>query len=79
MSNSTSLPLPSKSEIDDWRWVDEHMPELVRRYPDKWIAVHGGSVLAAGADLGDVAATAKRQCDSDDLVFEFIHSGALVL
>jgi hypothetical protein len=79
MGRSTDLPLPSRCEVEDWRWVDEHMSDLIRQYPDQWVAVHGGRVLAAGPDLGDVAAAARQRCESDDIVFELIHSGSLVL
>ncbi len=78
MSRVPPLPLPTPSEVEDWRWIDEHMTDLVHRYPDQWVAVQNGVVLAAGAAMDEVARAAETKCQSYDIVLEFIHSGTRI-
>jgi len=64
--------------MEDRRWIQRNIEALVRDHPNQWIAVHRGSVLSAGPDLGAVAAQAQGQTSDDDVVFQFIDDGTLI-
>ena len=66
---------PNKVPQHYWsgcRWVDEHSIDLQRRYPDKWVAVFEGAVVAAGTDLGEVRNVAKEKTGQTAIYVEFI-------
>lgn len=62
---------------------DAHYAELVRDYPDQFVAVRGGEVIAAGSELSLlVNELGSRGIDArTDVAIEFIslRSGRLVL
>jgi hypothetical protein len=75
---STDIPLPTGQHVANCRWICDHIDDLVEQYPDQWIAVHEGRVLAAGRDLGEVAAAARAKSHADDIVFDFVNSGSMI-
>ena len=72
MSTNLPIPLPSAEYLANSRWIQDHLDELVRQYPDQWIAVAGGQVLAAGPDLGQVRRQARQKCSSPEVACEFL-------
>jgi hypothetical protein len=78
MSTSLPLPLPSQQYLSDRQWIQQNIHALVRDHPNEWVAIHRGLLLAAGPDLGRVAAQAQRQTTDPDVVFQFIDDGTLV-
>lgn len=52
-------PRLSRQHIRDREWVSEHIQELVEKYPNQWIAVYKGEVLAYDQKLGPVYDKAK--------------------
>jgi hypothetical protein len=78
MTSTKPLPLPSQQYMEDRRWIQRNIDALVQDHANAWIAVHRGTVLAGGTDLGAVAAEARRQTPDDDVVFQFIDDGTLV-
>lgn len=52
-------PLPA-SYVADGKWVQEHMAKLVNQYPDRWIGVVGGQVVAEGTMRGEIRAQIDR-------------------
>lgn len=53
----------TKQYIEDFRWAEKHYNELARQYPDQWIAVLKGEVVAAGKDLGEVERVAEQKAE----------------
>lgn len=44
----------------DRQWVAEHMHELVEKYPDQWVLVHEGKVIASGVGASKTWANAEK-------------------
>jgi hypothetical protein len=78
MPASVQPPSPSPQYWIDRRWIHDHYARLVADYPNEWIAVHLGQVLAAGPDLGIVEDAARSVCTRADIVFQFIDDGSLI-
>ncbi len=43
-------PRLSRQFLRDQQWVFDHIPELKEKYPDQWILVHKGQVVASGEE-----------------------------
>lgn len=71
--------MPSQQYMEDRRWIQRNIDALVRDHPNQWIAVHGGTVLSAGPDLREVTIQVQKQTTADDVVFQFIDDGSLIL
>lgn len=78
MSQATKPPLPTRQYLDDCQWIEDHWTELVSTYPDQWVAVHKGRLLAGGPDLGEVSSRARSQCRATDVAYQFIDTGSLI-
>ena len=72
-------PPVNEQERADFRWLMDHLEELVAQYPDKWIAVSGGEV-AAVAEGGAEAERLARLAKGADCrpVIHFVEGGAYV-
>lgn len=70
---------PSKQYWRDRQWIHDHYAELVEDHANQWIAVHQETLLAADADLGVVEDRARAGCSAEDIVFQFIDDGSLIL
>jgi hypothetical protein len=60
---SAAIPTPpplSESYVRDRKWLQENLASLVNKYPDQWIAVLGGRVVAAARGLGEVESAVER-------------------
>jgi hypothetical protein len=58
------LPKPppiSKQYFEDEKWMSEHSRELQEKYPDQWVAVVKGEVVAAGKNLAEVERLAEER------------------
>lgn len=53
-------PVPA-SYVADEQWVDQHMVDLVGRYPDEWIGVVNGRVAAHGKSSAQVRGEIEHQ------------------
>jgi Family of unknown function (DUF5678) len=52
---------------------EKHYPELLARYPDQFVAVRGGKVIASDSDLMRLATTLeKRGIKPTDVWMQFI-------
>jgi hypothetical protein len=79
MSTNADIPLPSPAYLANDSWIEAHLDRLARDYPEQWVAVDRGRVLAAGPDLGRVTEEANRAGASPDAAFEFIASASMIL
>ena len=69
-------PLP-KRFWEDERWINEHAMDLVRRYPDQWIAVLNREVVAAGKHLRTVQELGRQKaCEvgRGQCVYDFVEA-----
>lgn len=78
MSASGHIPLPSPGYLANDRWIRSRLDQLVRDYPDQWVAVDQGRVVVADPDLGYVTEEAHRAGASPDTAFEFVASASLI-
>ena len=46
---------------EDEKWANEHYGELIKKYPDRWIAVVNKKVVAAGLDIKKIKAIARKK------------------
>lgn len=46
---------------EDEKWANEHYGELVRKYPDKWVAVVNKKVVAAGESIRKIEEIARKK------------------
>lgn len=71
------LPLPPaipRRHFEDTDWIAAHLPELRRSYPDQWVAVYRGEVIAAGKDLAEVERVAHERTNERDIAIELVQS-----
>ena len=67
-------PIP-RHHFEDTEWIGEHMAELRRKFPDQWVAVFHGEVIAAGTNLAEVEEVAHGKTGERDIAVELIESG----
>lgn len=53
-------PKISRQFLRDRQWVSDHMQELVTQYPNQWILVYNGSVVAHGDQVGPALKKSKE-------------------
>ncbi len=58
----------------DFKWIGEKYSELQRKYPDQYVAIKNGKVVAHGRDVKRVYNSAKRKVKKG-FVTEYILSG----
>lgn len=78
MKRSAKLPLPSKQYERDSRWVDRHYKALSLKYPNKWVAVHKGRVVAVADDLGSAKRLAQQRTGTSDVLVQPLYDGTTI-
>src|SRR5690349_19897553 len=78
MKRSAKLPLPGKQYTRDRRWIIRHASELTTEYPNKWVAVCKGRVVAVGEDSGSVERLARERTGSADIPVELMDDGTII-
>lgn len=61
--------------VRDMDWGHEHYSLLAKAYPNQWVAIVDGQVVAAGTDLGEVESVAARVTDRKDIAVLFVEHG----
>ncbi len=64
--------------MQDLKWIGEHYAELQKKYPDMYIAVKGGKVLAAGKKFGDVYDKAKKLVGENNFAIDYMLTGGVL-
>ncbi len=59
----------------DEKWGFKHYSELVRKYPDRWVAIVNRKVVASG-DLKVVEEEAKKKTGKKHIPVIFVESGS---
>jgi len=60
--------------VKDFGWLNSHYSELQKTYPNMYIAVKDGKVVAYGKDFGKVYDEAKEKV-GEDFMIDYILSG----
>jgi len=66
------------AQIEDLKWIGEHYSDLQSRYPDMYIAVKDGKVLAAGRKFGEVYDKAKKVMGEKNFVIDYMLTGGVL-
>jgi hypothetical protein len=67
-------PVPRRW-FEDMQWMSEHILELTEQYPDQWVAVFHGKVVAAGKDAGQVQRLAQEKTGERDIAMDLVETG----
>ncbi|UCE37398.1 MAG: hypothetical protein JSW00_18375 [Thermoplasmata archaeon] len=68
-------PTIPKRFWEDAQWVRNNYSELLRKYPDRWIAVVGKKVICSGKNLSRVRSIAKRKTSRSLIYSTYIGCG----
>ena len=64
--------------LANMEWFNEHVNELVAKYPGQWVAIHREKLVAASPGLRDFIANMKAsQQPVEDTYFKFVPSKPL--
>lgn len=55
------------------KWINEHIRELQEKYPDMYIAVYRGKIIAADKDLKKVCERARPY--GENVIIKYVFSG----
>jgi hypothetical protein len=44
-------PRLSRQFLQDEQWASDHMQELIEKYPNQWVMVYNGEVIAHGEEV----------------------------
>ena len=73
---SATSPFPAHWNAEmDWVYSEKIYPNLVRKYPNRWIAVAHHRVLASGTNVLKVLTQARRQIDWPEIPLTFLEQG----
>jgi hypothetical protein len=70
-------PRLSRQHISDRKWVSDHLQELIKNYPNRWIMVYKGEVLVDNENLGPVVDKAD-ELGLNQPVFHFVERDVYV-
>ena len=62
---------------EDMQWGENNYAELVKRYPDKWVAIVNKKVVASGQSLGDIEIEAERRTNKKKEMIPTIFVGGI--
>jgi hypothetical protein len=58
----------------DTDYFEAHFPELLDKYPNKWVAVHGAKVVGTGKDLSRLLGRLKKKgIPTNETVIHFLN------
>lgn len=67
-----------KTELTgDVKWIRDHHFELQQKYPDMYVAIYDGRVIAADKEFGKVYEKVERL--KVDAIIKYIFSGDLIV
>jgi len=59
---------------DDFNWLVEHDPEIVKEYAGKWIAVRNGAMIGVGDTATEAVSAAREEADGGDFILEAVNA-----
>jgi hypothetical protein len=75
------IDLPSPGPIEYWedsKWASEHFTEIVKEYPNQWVAIVDKKVVAAGRTIAEVEKKATEKTGRDEFPIYFAERGIRV-
>ena len=73
------LPSPGPREYwEDSKWASEHFTEIVKEYPNQWVAIVDKKVVAAGGMIAEVEREATEKTGRDEFPIYFAERGIRV-
>jgi len=79
MKSPSTLPMPSRQHLCDFRWIQADVDRLSRDHPNQWVAVHKSKVLATGRVLGKVKAAVCEELGDIETPVYFVDDGTIIL
>ena len=78
---STKMIKVPKELWEDTEWGEKHYSELVKKYPDQWIAIVNKKVVSAGKSLRNVEIEAERKTSRkrDQIPVMFVEGSPSIL
>jgi hypothetical protein len=74
-----TLPSPGPDEYwEDSKWASEHFGEIVKEYPNQWVAIVDKKVVAAGRTIAEVEKAATEKTGRDDFPIYLAEKGLRV-
>lgn len=71
----SAIPVLSKKSQQVRNWVYEHYDELVKSYPNQWVAVVDKKVISYGKNLGEVEKISKDKTGENEIFTIFVEKG----
>lgn len=72
------MKLPSPGPEDYWednKWASENFAEIVREYPDQWVAIVDKKVIAAGKTIAEVEEITAEKTGRNEFPIYFAERG----
>ena len=63
---------------EDSKWATEHFAEIVKEYPDQWVAIVNKKVIAAGETIAEVEKMAREKTGREEFPIYFAERGIRV-
>ena len=71
----STIPVLSKRSLQDDDWAYEHYNELVKAYPNQWVAIVNKKVISYGKNLGEIERVAKEKTGESEISTMFVEKG----
>lgn len=75
------IKLPSagpREYWDDSKWASEHFTQIVKEYPDQWVAIVDKRVVAAASSITEVEKKGSELTGRDEFPIYFAEKGIRV-
>ena len=75
------IKLPSPGPIDYWedsKWASEHFADIVKGYPNQWVAIVDKKVVAAGTTIAEVEKEGTERTGREEFPIYFAERGIRV-
>ncbi len=73
------LPPPGPDEYwEDSKWANEHFSEIVKKYPNQWVAIVDKQVVAAGRTIAEVEKAGTEKTGRDEFPIYLAEKGLRV-
>jgi hypothetical protein len=73
------LPSPGPDEYwEDSKWARDNFSEIVKQYPDQWVAIVDKKAVAAGRTIEEVEKAGKEKTGRDEFPIYLAQKGLRV-
>jgi len=71
-------PLGPHEYWEDSKWASDHFTEIVKDYPNQWVAIVDKKVVAAGRTIAEVEKAATEKTGRDEFPVYLAEKGVCV-